>query len=258
MGGAVDGGSVISAGGRAVGSAGAPSGGFGPTSVGGYAGWAFVDNAGGYAGSAYVAPAGYAGSAYVDNAGGYAGSAYVAPAGYAGSAFAGNGGAGQTLPSCVYPPVDFTPSDWIDPPAQTPQEMFDSAVSGIVGSWHGVVTTPWVPPYEVVAEFDADGRYSASCVFNSDQCCVAFYYGTDTDTPLKTYSIDDATLSGDVTGMITIAFDYGDNDFGTPAWQGELSHVDIDGDGNRARFDFNTSDGYGPVHFELQRDTPSN
>jgi hypothetical protein len=148
--------------------------------------------------------------------------------------------------------VSFTPSDWIAPPAQTPDEKFAAAVSGIVGSWHGVVTTPWVDPYEVTAEFGADGHYSAKCIANSDDCCVAFYYGTDKDTPIKTYTIEDATLSGNVTGTIAIAFDYG-TFFDTPGWQGELSHVEIDADGNRARFDFETSDGYGPVHFELER-----
>jgi hypothetical protein len=155
-------------------------------------------------------------------------------------------------PTCAYPTVDFSPSDWVAPPAQTPEVKFAAVVSGIVGSWHGVVTTPWTPPYEVIARFDGDGHYSASCVYSSDVCCIAFYYGTDEDTPIKTYTIDDATLSGNVTGTINIAFGY-DGFFDTPAWQGELSHLELDADGNRAHFDFNRSDGYGPVHFELER-----
>lgn len=147
-------------------------------------------------------------------------------------------------------------SEWNEPtPKRTPQEAFDTASEYIVGSWRGIVTTPWVPDYEVSFWFDAAGHYGGSCAVLSDQCCVALYYGTDRDCDLKRYSIDDATLSGKVTGTIDVAFYAPDAPDGCylAGWQGELSNVAVDADFDRLRFDFKTSDGYGPVHFELER-----
>ena len=145
-------------------------------------------------------------------------------------------------------------ADWDEPmPKRTQQEAFDTATEYIVGSWRGLVTTPWIPDYEVSLWFDASGHWGGSCAVESEMCCVAFYYGTDLDCDLKRYSIDDATLSGKATGTIDIPFWYGETGCGLPSWQGELSSVALDADLDRLRFDFSRSDGYGPVHFELER-----
>jgi hypothetical protein len=134
---------------------------------------------------------------------------------------------------------------------RTPEEAFNAVRDHIGGEWVGIVTTPWQPPYDVKIVFEDDGHYAARCIYSS-ACCIAFYYGTDDDCPEKRYSIDDATLSGNVTGTIDIGFG-GGGECSLPAWQGELSAMAIDGANMRLRFDFETSDGYGPVHFELER-----
>ena len=64
--------------------------------------------------------------------------------------------------------------------------------------------------------------------------------------------IEDATLSGNVVGEIDIAFGSGSS-FSLPAWQGELSRMELDASGNGLRFQFRTSDGYGPVKYDLRR-----
>jgi hypothetical protein len=174
--------------------------------------------------------------------------------GFTGLAGSGNGGLGGTPPSeCSLHPAEFEPEAWTEVTDEpTLEERFDYVRSGIVGAWRGVVTTPWTAPYEVEAAFTEDGHYSASCVHGSNDCCIAFYYGTDDDADIKRYSIDDATLSGRVTGFIDIIFGTRGS-YSEAAWQGELSDVDVDATGDRARFDFATSDGYGPIHFELER-----
>lgn len=73
----------------------------------------------------------------------------------------------------------------------------------IVGKWEGVATTPWIPPYTVEIEFFADGHYSAKC---TDGTAVALYYGTDDDSPLKTYAINTVNEEG-AAGEIEVLFD---------------------------------------------------
>lgn len=155
-----------------------------------------------------------------------------------------------------YPPTQWVASAWT--PFVTPGQVDEAALfaavgSSMVGSWHGLATTPWTSPYEVDLRFGADGSYSGRCTNLSEQCCVAFYYGTDRDTPLKRYRLVDATLSGTVWGEIDIAFAYGPDNEGLPTWQGELSAIERDASGNGLRFQFRTSDGYGPVKFDLRR-----
>jgi hypothetical protein len=162
-------------------------------------------------------------------------------------------GAGGSGVACSIQEAEWEPAAWSEvTDEQTLEERFAYVQGGIVGSWRGVVTTPWTVPYEIDATFDDEGHYSARCVHRSNDCCVAFYYGTDDDTELKRYLIDDATLSGRITGLIDIIFGY-DGFYEEGGWQGELSDVDVDATLDRARFDFSTSDGTGPLHFELER-----
>jgi hypothetical protein len=122
----------------------------------------------------------------------------------------------------------------------------------MVGRWRGQVTTPWTSVYPVAAEFSADGSYAAASL---DPAQIAFYYGTDDDTPLKRYRLLDEHAVGTLSGQIDIAFDY-DTSFGLPGWQGLLDALEPDASGNQLRFDFSRNDGYGPVHFELVRCAP--
>jgi len=162
-----------------------------------------------------------------------------------------------------YPSTHWSPTEWVPYAPTGPGGGADvaSLLSGVrvamVGRWHGQVTTPWTTPYEVDVTFDADGHYSARCSEPAIACCCsAFYYGTDDDTPIKQWRVNDATLGGNVFGQIDIAFDYRNErgvDYGLPAWQGELSNIERNAAGDGLRFQFATSSGYGPLHYDLRR-----
>jgi hypothetical protein len=131
-------------------------------------------------------------------------------------------------------------------------ELLAGVQAAMPGSWQGIATTPWTTPCRVEISFTADGHYSGRCAELPSDCCQVFYYGSDDDTPIKRYRVGDATLSGDVFGEIDIAFAY-DDEYGLPAWQGELSNLQRDASGNGLRFRFARSDGYGPIEYDLRR-----
>jgi hypothetical protein len=171
------------------------------------------------------------------------------------------GGAGplrDTSPECTSPItrelspfVSFKPDTELS--VQTQLALMRRA---LVGDWHGVVTTPWVPQYQVTASFGDDGTYSAKCDVHSDAsdggCCRAFYYGSDLDSELKRWSVSSVNADGSVNGDLNVAFCY-DYCY-LPAWQGKLRNVHGDESGQRIRFEFWSDDGYGPVAFDLERD----
>jgi hypothetical protein len=174
---------------------------------------------------------------------------------------------GTTAPSpCPdpnYPPPNWSPAaEWVPySPIVASDPLYAGALlrgvrAAIVGTWHGIATTPWTTPYEVDLTFTAGGEYSGRCSYFRE-CCRAFYYGTDDQTPLAQWRIQDATPGGEVFGELDVAFDYrnadGTTDYGLPAWQGKLSDVRRDASGDRLRFDFATSTGYGPISYDLQR-----
>jgi hypothetical protein len=133
-----------------------------------------------------------------------------------------------------------------------PAELLAAVQTRLPGRWGGIATTPWTTPYRVELTFRNDGTYSGHCTEFSSDCCTAFYYGSDLESPLKRYRVADATLSGNVFGEIDIAFIYGDEEY-LPAWQGELSHIEVDASGHALRFEFARSDGYGPISYDLRR-----
>jgi len=175
-------------------------------------------------------------------------------------------GGGSSSAACQYPnypSTQWSPTKWVAYAADgsgvgaDAPSLLRGVQAAMVGRWHGRVTTPWTSPYEVDVTFDADGHYSARCSEPAIAgCCRAFYYGTDDDTPIKQWRVDDATLSGDVFGQIDIAFDYSNGtsvNYGLPAWQGELSNIERNAAGDGLRFEFATSSGYGPVRYDLRR-----
>ena len=163
-----------------------------------------------------------------------------------GGGIAGDGGG---IDECVWPPVTIELEPWIDGRLDDLDEELDRVTNGMFGSWYGVVTTPWTPPYEVTARFGEDGSYSAQC--DANECCVAFYFGTDDDTNIKVYELTTIGPEG-VFGLIDIAFEYGPGVYDLPGWQGELHRVNLDATGNRLRFDFIETT-HGPVSFDLAR-----
>ncbi len=117
---------------------------------------------------------------------------------------------------------------------------------GMVGSWEGCVTTPWVPTYFVSITFRADGTYSAeSTEVLDDQEMIAMYYGIDEDSSEKRYAINDLQASGKGLGEIDIDFGLGSTS------RGDLRNIKLMGD--KLSFEFFHRGQYGPVLFELER-----
>jgi hypothetical protein len=137
-------------------------------------------------------------------------------------------------------------------------EQLAQAREAVIGSWHGIVKTPWTEPYQIVASFDWEGGYTARCEQNSDVdtdgCCRAFYYGSDRNSPFKHWSLTSVNADHSIDGEIDIMFCDADGRCSAPAWQGELRKLEYDETGNRIRFQFWRSDGYGPLEIDLERD----
>lgn len=119
---------------------------------------------------------------------------------------------------------------------------------GMLGSWKGTVTTPWVAPYTVDMELRGDGTYSArNLTPDPDFRVPALYYGTDEDQANKVWLIDDLKANGDATGEIHVSFGEGN------AVRDEIRHLRVSADGSRLSFEMWHFGTYGPVAFELTR-----
>jgi hypothetical protein len=114
---------------------------------------------------------------------------------------------------------------------------------GVLATWNGTVTTPWVKPYSVTMTFFADGHYSARCLQPN---CVAMYYGSDADSAEKRYDIQDVRADDKGAGEITFWFNPGNTN------GGQLRNIDLSVDGSSLAFDAWKGD-YGPLHFALRR-----
>lgn len=132
------------------------------------------------------------------------------------------------------------------PAEQSPAEVLAASTSSLVGSWRAIAVLG-KPRYALFVTFRFDGSYSAICRSNSDAdgsggCCRAFDYGTDKDTDVKRWSLDDVSTAGEASGDLDIAYDYGDNRFAESGYQGRIVHLEFDATRNRARFDFHYGD----------------
>jgi hypothetical protein len=117
---------------------------------------------------------------------------------------------------------------------------------GIVKTWQGCVTTPWVPVYWVTITFRADGTYSAvSTEVLDGQQMIAMYYGIDDDSPNKKYQLNDLQDNQQGIGDIDIVFGPG-----SPT-RDDLRHITLMGD--KLSFEFFHFGIYGPVTFRLNR-----
>src|SRR4051812_43123458 len=86
-------------------------------------------------------------------------------------------------PEPNYPPTRWSPAaEWVPYSPIVPTDpLYAGALlrgvrAAIVGTWHGIATTPWTTPYEVDLTFTAGGGYSSRCS-DFPECCRAFYYG---------------------------------------------------------------------------------
>jgi hypothetical protein len=194
----------------------------------------------------------------VAGAGGFPGVGGVGVTGGAGGTIVvgGASGAGNVTDPCAgAPAVELELSPW-EPP-ELPAALEDVLLRVIYempGEWRGIVTTPWKDPYEVIVTFTADGGYSGACTWASNECCHAFDYGTDDDTPLKRYSVDTVSRDGSVSGSIDIIFRY-DTGFMESGYQGLLVNIELDATLDRLRFDFMYGMS-GPLVYDLERVSP--
>lgn len=159
---------------------------------------------------------------------------------------------GVALASCSSPPAAWQPPTLPTGTLDALRDHIAQVRTEMVGSWRGIVTTPWVPPYGVELSFEADGHYSSRCLESSNTTCVAFYYGTDTDSTLKQVRLEDSTVFGKVSGEIDVAFSVDGTDFYLPGWQGRIKDLEVDASGQRMRFDFSTGEGSW-ISFDLWR-----
>ena len=133
------------------------------------------------------------------------------------------------------------------PKADISASDINELTSGMVGTWHGCVTTPWTITYGVDVTFRADGTYSASSGEVLDgQTMTALYYGTDDDSPLKQWWINDFQASNKGVGEIDIAFDP------KGVVRDELRNVKLMDD--QLEFELFHMGQYGPVLVQLFRD----
>jgi hypothetical protein len=123
--------------------------------------------------------------------------------------------------------------------------------NGIIGTWSGTATTPWVDPYAVTFTFDSYSHYSDKSL-NPDYS--ALYYGADEDSPLKRYDVTDMQANGDAKGTIDIVFMI-DGPPGSSTLD-TLEGIRLSADGDRLQFYVMHLGTYGPLQYELQRVIP--
>jgi len=145
--------------------------------------------------------------------------------------------------------VDGLPERCLDVTFDTGPITVDSLSSlkaGMIGSWRGCVTTPWVPVYGVDVVFRRDGTYSAISGESLDgQRMLAMYYGSDADSPQKRYEVLDLQDSLNGVGQIDIWF--GPDNVN----RSDLRNIKLMGD--LLEFEFFHRGDYGPLTFQLER-----
>jgi hypothetical protein len=117
---------------------------------------------------------------------------------------------------------------------------------GMVGTWAGCLTTPWVPRYWVTITFRANGTYSGFAEETAGQ--PAFYYGTDEDMAEKRYELNDLQDDLEGVGQIDIVFWEGNTN------RGDLRNIRLTG--NELEFEFFHRGQYGPLLYQLYRAAP--
>lgn len=112
----------------------------------------------------------------------------------------------------------------------------------ILGTWIGTMKTPWSGTADCKVFFTFNGdTYSARSI---DGTCTALYYGSDDDSPEKTYFLDDITAAGEGQGDITIWFGPGNTN------QGVIRRIALGGNG--LTFQIFKGD-YGPFEYSMFR-----
>lgn len=132
-------------------------------------------------------------------------------------------------------------------PQPTEPEQLACLDRGVVGTWQGVVTTPWQPPYRVQLILRADGSYASTCL---EPDCVVFYYGEDGDRQGREHDLFDVRADGRGVGRFSVVWSNGGRQLG------DLDNLRLDASEQTLDFDFWNSWGggrRGPIQFSLQR-----
>jgi hypothetical protein len=132
---------------------------------------------------------------------------------------------------------------------------FEQIGNNIQGQWVGHVITKWVEPYNVDFNFNADGSYTAHALSPtnhfggiSEYWAPALYYGTDDDSPIKTFDIYDQTADGRGVADIVILFHVGTTNVD------ELKHISFSNEAhNYLEFELWHHGQYGPVEVKLTK-----
>ncbi len=150
----------------------------------------------------------------------------------------GDGGSGVIIPLCGRTGTDPGPGD-----------PYGHLKYAMAANWTGYATTPagWYPSwYPVEISFKPDGSYHAQCLIEN---CIAFYYGTDADSSLKTYELITIMGNGKGWGELKVVFNP------MTVQTGELWHLEASADLTKLSFEFyNTWGGgnTGPIVYELE------
>jgi hypothetical protein len=125
----------------------------------------------------------------------------------------------------------------------------------MVGSYVGHATSPW-GEWDLLITFAADGHYVASAYNGGALGSMPppFYYGATTGCEsLDHWRLLSNIGGGGATGQIDVPFSYGAEGCGLPGWQGLVSLLSFGSGSDRLLFQFATSDGYGPIVYDLWR-----
>jgi len=115
---------------------------------------------------------------------------------------------------------------------------------GVIGTWTGTATTPWLAPYRVTFTFDSYSHYSARRLEGDTP---ALYYGIDADSPSKQYAITNIQANGNATGYLDVYFGP------SSITRNTLQEIILSPDGNRLQFWFMQAGAYGPLQYDLLR-----
>jgi hypothetical protein len=145
-------------------------------------------------------------------------------------------------------------------------QLLAATTKAAVGSWIGVAHSPWTPPtWYVTLTLTTGGQYTASGYLTTTPPSnpPAFYYGgvgDETDpscVSARTWSFTAVGPGSTVGGSIGVPFPSAPGaSCHLPSWQGELLNVQLDGPNQRMQLSFETSDGHGPVTYDLYRVCP--
>jgi len=124
------------------------------------------------------------------------------------------------------------------------QEQLARLRRGIVGTWVGSSSNPWSAGCSALVKFEANGHYSAHSP--GDDSCLVLYYGSNADSPEKTYVLNNVLASAEGEGDIEFWFSPGDTN------RGQLRHVYLSADENVLAFEAWKED-HGPIVFKLMR-----